>query len=425
MPSSNIPLYRVQGTHYECARDIGVKCRERIQKRITNDQIYLESLFNFVQTDEGHKLHQGFIDAIRTMFPWYWDEIRGLADGSEIPLELLLVLNFVNETRTALRLLQEKTVDHAQQETGMSGTKGCSTVLINRKDTNTFALLHNEDNTAGLYDTAYLVEADIKSSAYNGGTRHSPNERFVAYCYAGVIPGNAFGTNMYGFVVALNALHPNYIGENRIPRQILNRALLSVVDENELDKLLHETPIAYGFCINGGFFRADNNQQCYLLNYELGPNLNSDDKMINKNFISKCLVLNNEQYEQYKKKNDDDCIALNYLLHYNHYERLQGSIVERAALLSSRNRARRGLEFGEIRTEKDALTLLGDQADEKFPIFIIPETNENNAATLCTVHFNFHTYQLIIYRNNPKDNSEPHLVYNLANLWKQNDKTEK
>ncbi|CAF4196587.1 unnamed protein product, partial [Rotaria sordida] len=61
-----------------------MKSRERIQKRIINDQIHFESLFNFVQTEEGHKLHQGFINAIRTMFPWYWDEICGLADGSEI-----------------------------------------------------------------------------------------------------------------------------------------------------------------------------------------------------------------------------------------------------------------------------------------------------------------------------------------------------
>ncbi|CAF4015347.1 unnamed protein product, partial [Rotaria sordida] len=298
------------------------------------------------------------------MFPWYWDEICGLADGSEILFEHLLVLNFANETRTALRLLQEKTIDHTQQEKNPSETKGCSTVLINRTDTNTFALLHNEDNTAGLYDTAFLVEADIKSSPYDGGTRHSPNERFLAYCYAGVIPGTAFGTNMHGFVFALNALLPNYIGENRIPRQIINRALLSVANENELDKLLHGTPIAFGFCINGTFFHADNNQQRYLLNYELGPNLNSNDNMTTKNFIN------------------DICIALNYLLHYNHYDRLQGLIVERPGLLSSRNRAQRGLEFGEIRTEKDALTLLGDRANKQFPIFMIPDMDTNNTATL-------------------------------------------
>ncbi|CAF4396174.1 unnamed protein product [Rotaria sp. Silwood2] len=41
-----------------------------------------------------------------------------------------------------------------------------------------------------------------------------------------------------------------------------------------------------------------------------------------------------------KKTNDDICIALNYLLHYNHHEQFQGSIVEQAALLPSRNGAR-------------------------------------------------------------------------------------
>jgi hypothetical protein len=37
--------------------------------------------------------------------------------------------------------------------------------------------------------TGYLVEADIKSSKYDEQQRESPDEKFVAYCYAGAIPG--------------------------------------------------------------------------------------------------------------------------------------------------------------------------------------------------------------------------------------------
>ncbi|CAF1370272.1 unnamed protein product [Rotaria sp. Silwood1] len=302
MTSNDIRLYRVRGTHYKCARDIGIACRELIKKRIENDRLYLTPMFNFVRTIDGLKLHQGFIEIIRKTFPWYWDEILGLADGSEIPLEQLLVLNFENETQTAYRLYEAEQMNH-QQEDEESGAKGCSTVLINRLDTNTLSLVHNEDNTAGLYDTGYLIEADIKSSPYDNGSRHSPNERFIAYCYAGVIPGTI-------------------------------------------------------------------------------------------------------------------CVALNYLNHFNHYERSDGSIVEREPLLWSRYRARRALEIGEIHTVKDALYLLGDRVDEKYPIFFIGGTTEINLATLCTAHFNFHTRQLSIYRNNPKDNSEPQLIFNLDDLLK-------
>jgi hypothetical protein len=189
MTSSRIPLYRVKGTHYECAHTIGQLTREAIRHRIADDFAYLSTLFAFVQTDYGQKLHRDFIDKIRLLYPWYWDEIRGLADGSEIPLEQLLVLNFLNETRTAYRLLEEKKKE--QQSENETGEKGCTTVLINRKDTNTLSILHNEDHSTALYQTGYLVEADIQASQYGNenGKRESPNEKFIAYCYAGAIPG--------------------------------------------------------------------------------------------------------------------------------------------------------------------------------------------------------------------------------------------
>lgn len=112
-----------------------------------------------------------------------------------------------------------------------------------------------------------------------------------------LIIGMAFGVNEHGFAYALNGLYPNYVARRRLPRQIANRALLSIKNEQELDNLCRTNAVAFGFCINGGFFR----QQNYLLNYEIGPNLNID----NHNYISKCLVLNNDQKEnrKYGKKN--------------------------------------------------------------------------------------------------------------------------
>ena len=189
MTGETIPLYRVQGTHYECAHQIGTICRKLIVKRIEDDQEYLKPMFDYVQTPEGLELHQGFVDAIQKTFPWYWDEIRGLTDGSGVPLEQILVLNFDNETQTAYRLYQATRTDEPMVDE--IGAKGCSTVLINRLDTNTLSVLHNEDNTTGLYHTGYLIEADIKASFYNDGQRASPREKFVAYCYAGVIPGKS------------------------------------------------------------------------------------------------------------------------------------------------------------------------------------------------------------------------------------------
>lgn len=47
--------------------------------------------------------------------------------------------------------------------------------------------------------------------------------------------------------------------------------------------------MAFGFAINGSFFREKN----YLFNYEIGPNLKVD----NENYINKCLIINDDQKE--------------------------------------------------------------------------------------------------------------------------------
>jgi len=204
----------------------------------------------------------------------------------------------------------------------------------------------------------------------------------------------------------LNGLYPNYIADGRLPRQIVNRALLSIENEDELDKLLETSPVAYGFSINGGFIHQLN----HLVNYEIGPNLNIE----NKNYISKCWIINQE--ENINQTNEYS-IVFNYFIHYNHYERLNNVIIQQKALESTYNRWKRGQELGEIFTIKDAMCLLGDSKNELFPIFRVPNRTDVNSVTLCTVHINFLTLELIVYQNNPKDNNQPAFIYNLADLF--------
>ncbi len=204
----------------------------------------------------------------------------------------------------------------------------------------------------------------------------------------------------------MNGLYPNCVAHARLPRQIVNRALLSVKNEGELDKLLESSPVAYGFCVNGGFYH----QPSHLLNYEIGPNIEID----NQNYISKCRIINNKEN---LVKTDEYCTTLNYLIHYNHYERLDKVIVQQKALESTYCRWKRGQELGEIFNIDGAMRLLGDHENEAFPIFRVPNQTDVNSVTLCTVHINFLTLQLMIYQQNPKDNNEPTFTYNLAELF--------
>ncbi len=167
---------------------------------------------------------------------------------------------------------------------------------------------------------------------------------------------------------------------------------------------MRTSPTAFGFSINGGFL-----QQSYLFNYEIGMNLNAE----NENYVSKCLVINNEQKQD---RIDDDCTVLNYLIHYNHYERLNKIITEQQSLQSTLHRWERGQEFGEISTINDALSLLGDNQNKFYPIFRSPNDINNSTVTICTVHINFYTLQFIVYEHNPKENNQPTFIYDLKTL---------
>jgi hypothetical protein len=108
--------------------------------------------------------------------------------------------------------------------------------------------------------------------------------------------------------------------------------------------------------------------------------------------------------------------VLNYLVHCNHYQQLGHVISEQQSLQSSHNREKRSHEYGEIFNISDAKNLLGDQENRSFPIFRFASETDVNTVTLCTAHFDFHSSQLLIYEDNPKENNQAAFIYNLSEL---------
>ena len=74
-------------------------------------------------------------------------------------------------------------------------------------------IIHNEDGSAAIWETGYIVTVKCLSTDYNG--RKSPNEEFTCYCYPAHLPGNAFGHNSKGFTFTVNALYPKVVSLNR------------------------------------------------------------------------------------------------------------------------------------------------------------------------------------------------------------------
>ena len=198
--SQRIPFYSMEGTHYEYTFKLGQLIAQQIRERIGKDSKDLQPLFSFIKTEDGSKYLNAYTATIQNEFPWYYDELKGLSDGSEVPLEQILVFNYKNELKAAHDL-------HDNEESDEEGRTSCSTVLINRLDNDEqlLSISHNEDETDSNWNTSYILQATIKSSTYriDGGQerRESPNERFIAFMYAGQVAGKVhaiiFGEHIY------------------------------------------------------------------------------------------------------------------------------------------------------------------------------------------------------------------------------------
>lgn len=80
--------------------------------------------------------------------------------------------------------------------------------------------------------------------------------------------------------------------ENCLPRQLHNRVLLAVENEQQLDQILRTQLTAYAFNVTIGRFRCpDSIVQKYLLNYEIGPS--NDNGKTNQYHIN--YTLNDKQ----------------------------------------------------------------------------------------------------------------------------------
>ncbi|CAF1262014.1 unnamed protein product [Rotaria sordida] len=415
-----IPFYSIEGTHYECSFKLGQLIAQRIRERIKKESNDLQPLFNFIKTDVGSKYFNSYTATIQDEYPWYYDELKGLSDGSEVSLKQILVLNYKNELKAANDIYEE-------QEKDERGRSSCSTVLINRLDNyeQLLFIAHNEDEADSNWNTSYILQATVRSSVYriNGKEelRESPNERFIALGYAGQLAGNGFGANHHGFVFTYNGLYPKIPRiKNCLSRQLLNRLVLTVENEQQLDQILKTQLTAYGFNLNVGRFRcSDDIPEKYLLSYEIGPsNENEKTNQCNINYI-----LNEKQVEDTRiiMKHKDilsSSFSLNYYCHFNHYIHLQTVPEEDKPLSSSKMRAKRASEFGDIKISNQALQLLGDEKyKSEHPIYRRASTGQTNTVTLCTALIDFTTSMLYVYDDNPGlKTSSPFFEFDLNSL---------
>ncbi len=209
MNSRSLSLISVSGSHREMGRQIGEAARAQISHSIENARTLLRDAYDTLQLDWEGALIQSrkYLPFAEERYPQYVAEMRGMAEGANVPFDDLSVVNAMEAvTMDALHLTK------------------CTSMAINQERTSngTVLVAHNEDWIPEDEPDVYIVEAHPE---------HEPP--FLAMTYGGLLPN--IGFNAYGIAQCCDSV---YATDSRIgiPRVIVSRAVLAAKTPREAIK---------------------------------------------------------------------------------------------------------------------------------------------------------------------------------------------
>ncbi len=196
---SPVPLIEVKGSHSSIGRQMGEALRPLVQHSIENAKEIIETSQNDLHLSwEGAKNQaQKYLPFAQERYPIYIEEMKGIAEGANVNLTEVAVVN----------CLEGVTVD------ALHLTK-CTSLSVNERYTQNKHVLiaHNEDWMPFDEPDVFLVLA-----------RPDDEPPFLAMSYGGLLPN--IGFNAAGIAQCCDTVYPTdtRIG---IPRVVVSRAVL-------------------------------------------------------------------------------------------------------------------------------------------------------------------------------------------------------
>lgn len=366
-----IPSVCVKGSHYEVGHQVGLKFKDMIQSYMQAASKSYQRIFDFYNTDDGKRMYSDSLQLLKKVYPGYVEVIEGIASGAAVPFFKLFLLHL----DAAYATNEEELLKHSKI--------GCSTILCNFPEQQLIG--HNEDALSSALNHCYVVDAEITET--NSAGTHVTKEKFMAFCYAGELPGFCMGCNQHGLSFSINVIQSDaHCG--RIPRHFICRAMLSAKDFDQVLDILHARGygVTDGIGINLGIKTASGSS---LYSIEVGPNpLKNDESAVDVHEIKP-----NESY-----------------LHCNSFQRLNLPSPDNARISSQRREATYQtlqLPVDEIST----LDILGNQSDPEYSFFR-EGTEPFGVTTVSTGIFHFNKGTWTLYSKNPKS-AKPVSVYQI------------
>lgn len=191
------------GSHYDVMRAVGVAMKDRMQTYAKNFAGLDKVLRPFVKTTEGAAVVAAYIKTNKALFPNTFDEIRGLADGSELGLETLILMELRNELLHHARFAPPGSGIDPSAAAAFSYEAGqeCSDVLTSSKKYGQWHA-HNEDAPPILKEVGFMVNATFLDSA------GKVESGYVGFHYPLSTIGHSFSFNIHGMHISMNSVTP-------------------------------------------------------------------------------------------------------------------------------------------------------------------------------------------------------------------------
>jgi predicted choloylglycine hydrolase len=336
-PVSPIEQFEATGSHFEVGFAIGKRFAEQIHRLLDNYLFLRQQVLPYHRTPEGRARYQELFDLNRARYPEYFSELEGLAQGAGRPFEELFLTNMRGEYREYLHGLQ---------------TRGCSDCAVVTDGATLIG--HNEDGAPEFCGNMYIVHAKVLGKP-----------AFTALSYPGFLCGNAFGFNAEGVCFSIDNVRPRDVRVG-VGRHFIARSLLEARSLNDSIERVTVPGRALGFSYTIGSVRERR-----VVHVEVAPGTHHVHE------IRGCYF------------------------HANHYKELTD--VDQIIGPSSRARVERANVLLQEKPPLDAvgiLTVLGDQASERYPIYRTA-TFPDEDATLNTALFDLDGRSLKIYTDHP------------------------
>ncbi|XP_017884388.1 uncharacterized protein LOC108627587 [Ceratina calcarata] len=356
-----IPIIHVRGTHYDIGFDIGRTFSGLIRSFLDVYRPLNETYLPLYETQTGKKIYEETLACVETQFPGYLKEIRGTADGANVPFYKLFLIHLDDIVPNVMNEGTQNTLP-----------VGCSTIMCNQPDQQ--ILGHNEDALAETLNHWYLVSAHVVEPGCK-------EEIFTSLSYAGFLPGYTMGYNRHGLVYTINTLSAATLRSGKTPRYFITRALLTAENYVEAQQILRNDGYgaAEGFSVNMTFLTQEGDRMFH--NAEVGP-------CEENGMQSQLSILTVSPGEN--------------TVHCNKYLRLKIPEVGGLIIDSSVKRMEAICKHPPAKSRQDVINMLSDQTGEDYRVY--QEKDENDPVkTIATGIFDCIEKTWSIYTGKPSD----------------------